>query len=487
VDEIESVTSDNNERLAELHASSEMLVSKLEEVRIQLVGGGSPSAVSSEADEPDCPDWVDALGDGGSGADTWIDEGSPQSPYAEKAASQYEASYSDGVDMGDSHFRQDGRVTVVGKQEHRSPPGLLRTRSIDDLVLAGSTLESRSKPVDELVVFLDLDKCSIYGQDGNDMTIACQWMQGGMDVLCGVYRRMLNPQLRPLFKQLQMCVEKTPVVIYTMRPQLLRYKSAVRRRLVNLRWKNEWHHNDDQVIVPPEVTEASQVIKEYSGIVPLHEQEEQDLTMSFQRLLAIRQVIKDELELDYMPTIVVTSIMKDVQGTAKALGLPPEKSYLWDDNEVLKGQPHVLTVDPYVAMQKQEKDELLNFLESRIPCESLSPDVVDFMLGAKPDSCSMKVDDSGKRHYVVPEGGNINHFPIPDLPLRYTTPMFNAMNLFDDACSKAVNQGEGDKKELKHSKYHGDIVEFYTASWRRADETARNAKKKWEEQSAMVW
>jgi hypothetical protein len=96
---------------------------------------------------------------------------------------------------------------------------------------------------------------------------------------------MLNPQLRPLFKQLQMCVEKTPVVIYTMRPQLLRYKSAVRRRLVNLRWKDEWHHNDDQVIVPPEVTEASQVIKEYSGIVPLHEQEEQDLTMSFQRLL----------------------------------------------------------------------------------------------------------------------------------------------------------------------------------------------------------
>lgn len=96
---------------------------------------------------------------------------------------------------------------------------------------------------------------------------------------------MLNPQLRPLFKQLQMSVEKTPVVIYTMRPQLLRYKSAVRRRLVNLRWKSEWHHNDDQVIVPPEVTEASQVIKEYSGIVPLHEQEEQDLTMSFQRLL----------------------------------------------------------------------------------------------------------------------------------------------------------------------------------------------------------
>jgi hypothetical protein len=37
--------------------------------------------------------------------------------------------------------------------------------------------------VDELVVFLDLDKCSIYGQDGNDMTIACQWMQGGMDVV----------------------------------------------------------------------------------------------------------------------------------------------------------------------------------------------------------------------------------------------------------------------------------------------------------------
>lgn len=207
---------------------------------------------------------------------------------------------------------------------------------------------------------------------------------------------------------------------------------------------------------------------------------------------AIRQVIRDELELDYMPTIVVTSIMKDVQGTAKALGLPPEKSYLWDDNEVLKGQPHVLTVDPYVAMQKQEKDELLSFLESRVPCDSLSPDVVDFMLGAKPDSCSMKVDDSGKRHYVVPERGSINHFPIPDLPLRYTTPMFNAMNLFEDEASKSDKLVGSDKADdassrPNHNKYHGDIVEFYTASWRRADETARNAKKKWEEQSEMVW
>ena len=55
---------------------------------------------------------------------------------------------------------------------------------------------------------------------------------------------------------------------------------------------------------------------------------------------AIRTVIRDELGLKENPPIVVSAVMKDVQGTATKLGLPAEKSYLWDDNEVLKGQPH---------------------------------------------------------------------------------------------------------------------------------------------------
>ena len=61
-------------------------------------------------------------------------------------------------------------------------------------------------------------------------------------------------------------------------------------------------------------------------------------------MAAIRKVIRDELDLKENPPIVVSAVMKDVQGTATKLGLPAEKSYLWDDNEVLKGQPHGMYV-----------------------------------------------------------------------------------------------------------------------------------------------
>ena len=62
--------------------------------------------------------------------------------------------------------------------------------------------------------------------------------------------------------------------------------------------------------------------------------EKQDLFMSFQRLLAIRTVVAEELELDYKPHVVVTSTMKDVEMTARKLGLRPQHAYLWDDNKV---------------------------------------------------------------------------------------------------------------------------------------------------------
>ena len=46
-----------------------------------------------------------------------------------------------------------------------------------------------------------------------------------------------------------------------------------------------------------------------------------------------------------------------------------KSSRIWinrDDNTVLEGQPHVLTVDPYVAMDPPCRDRLLSFLQVQI-------------------------------------------------------------------------------------------------------------------------
>jgi len=257
-------------------------------------------------------------------------------------------------------LRVESTQSIIGENLH----SITRSMSMEDIVVP-ETAEAE-KPVDEIVCFLDLDKCSIFGQDGNDLPIAMQWMQKPERSIVELYRRLLNPQLKLLYQQLQMQVRKLPVVLYTMRPQLLRYRSACRNEQFLLQWKPEWHHSPDQVVIPSWVTVPEDVLAEYTGQTPLLPQEKTDLFMSFQRLLAIRTVVQEELELAETPTLVVAAAMKDVQGTAIKLGLPPENSYLWDDNEVLRGQPHVLTVEAYTAMDPPRKQEIMRFLNEEV-------------------------------------------------------------------------------------------------------------------------
>ena len=75
-----------------------------------------------------------------------------------------------------------------------------RTMSIEDIVLTEED-EQDTKPMDEVVCFLDLDKCTIYGQDGNDLAIAMQWMGRPASSVVELYRRLMNPQIKPLMKQ----------------------------------------------------------------------------------------------------------------------------------------------------------------------------------------------------------------------------------------------------------------------------------------------
>jgi hypothetical protein len=40
----------------------------------------------------------------------------------------------------------------------------------------------------EMVFMLDLDKCSLYGNDGNDLGIALQWMDRSYEDVLALYR-----------------------------------------------------------------------------------------------------------------------------------------------------------------------------------------------------------------------------------------------------------------------------------------------------------
>jgi hypothetical protein len=55
------------------------------------------------------------------------------------------------------------------------------------------------------------------------------------------------------------------VVIYTRRAHLLKYYSPIRNRVISLRWKEEWHIDDDHVVFPASVRTAEHVLDTYCG------------------------------------------------------------------------------------------------------------------------------------------------------------------------------------------------------------------------------
>ena len=137
-----------------------------------------------------------------------------------------DASMTPGADQlpHDPYRERKGRQTSEITRGDLSTPlqlkNIRRTVSMDDIVLTEED-EMDLKPMDEVVCFLDLDKCTIYGQDGNDLAIAMQWMGRPGSSVVELYRRLMNPQIKPLMKQLHRSTKRTPVVLYTMRPQLL--------------------------------------------------------------------------------------------------------------------------------------------------------------------------------------------------------------------------------------------------------------------------
>ena len=96
--------------------------------------------------------------------------------------------------------------------------------------------------VEEAVLVLDLDKCSFYGSDGNDLGIALQWMERGPDLVHQLYSLLLNPQVKATYARLRERATRVRVVIYTMRATFLVYHSCFRDQTVPLRWNPDWHH-----------------------------------------------------------------------------------------------------------------------------------------------------------------------------------------------------------------------------------------------------
>ncbi|EKX41728.1 hypothetical protein GUITHDRAFT_112144 [Guillardia theta CCMP2712] len=269
--------------------------------------------------------------------------------------------------------------------------------------------------LDEVVFVTDLDKCAFYGNDGNDLGIALQWMEKSPEQVVQLYEILLNPQVKETYKKLKAKAKKVKVVIYTMRATFLVYRSCFRDLVIPLQWDPSWHEGA-QVFFPPTVKTADDILKSYSTPCQLLEEELVDIKKSLERLLATRQVIAKELELDDLPELVVTATPKDLDSTMSRLRLPKENAFLWDDNPKLRGKPKIVSVEPYEALHESKRTELLAFLDRNLPPETLETDLVEFMLSADPrDQVLTQDEESGRLCYQIQINNAQDSWALPEL------------------------------------------------------------------------
>jgi len=207
------------------------------------------------------------------------------------------------------------------------------------------------------------------------------------------------------------------IVIYTRRPMLLRYKSCVTGEVIGLKYDASWYDTVGQVYIPSSVREGADVLAHYSG-PPLDKDEENDVLKGMERLLAARDAVAHELGLSELPPIVVTAAPKEVEETARHLGVDPNTSILYDDNVALAGDSRVVLVEPLRSLPRAQRDELIRFMENHLPVDELEEDLLYYLEGANPGEESLRYDALTDRiAWWIPElpGGGLKMWRIADV------------------------------------------------------------------------
>lgn len=260
-------------------------------------------------------------------------------------------------------------------------------------------------PVDDKVTLvLDLDKTVLYGNDGNDLGVALQWMDKDQSIVQELYAKLISPNLRKAYNSYLESGRKVDVVIYTRRPQIVYYKSCVRQNTVPVRYADDWHAQG-QLFLPPGIQTSQDIFSTYAG-PDLLEDEQHDVKMSLDRLLAARDAVVRELGLPQAPPVVVTSQAKDLETTARHLGVPIETCLLFDDNTDLRHNPRVVLVEPLDSLAPPRRRDVLAFMQRHAPIDTLDPDLVDYLEEARPDEKSVRRGADGRLSWWIPEAAH---------------------------------------------------------------------------------
>ena len=219
-----------------------------------------------------------------------------------------------------------------------------------------------------LVLFLDIDQCSIIGKDTNDILRVIFRMYKDQDkdeALQELTLRMVNKWIVEAVKQILVHEPNTHIVIYTQKANILKVMRNAGASMTAIEGSGNIFFEERPVdqgfkyIVTQSDSETPRVVEELS------------------RLGLVTWAAATALGLNYLPGVVVTEGKKDLEVVARELNVDPERAFLFDDHaethiallDTDYAAEHMIPVQPFdfTTICEEQARELLEVLNREFP------------------------------------------------------------------------------------------------------------------------
>ena len=197
--------------------------------------------------------------------------------------------------------------------------------------------------------FFDLDQCTLYGEDTNDLITLAQFSKQPESSIRALLTMLVNPAMVTAARQLLTQNPDARICLYTKKSGFIRDRGVPLHML-----------KAGEAYFPSETTLEEVLASDSPRIPP-------GLVKPYERLFMTRSVVQEVLGLANPPELIVTSVRKNVQRVCETLLNPPadhRHAYLWDDNEEIQNDYHVIPVPKFNSFSTASADLIHSYLDA---------------------------------------------------------------------------------------------------------------------------
>jgi hypothetical protein len=251
--------------------------------------------------------------------------------------------------------------------------------------------------------FFDLDQCTLYGEDFNDIVTLFQQTGKSYEHIRSLVKNLVNPSMVRAAQTLLAKYPSARIVLYTKKSGFITRKAVPLSMLKAGEAYIPSHTSMDDILNAPDVTVPDNMIT------------------SYQRLFLAREIVQETLCLSTPPEIIITSVRKNVRRACITLLNPPtdpNHAFLWDDNEEIACDPHVIPVPKYNAVPPSVAELINRDLDSLFQNRGLDifddASTINFLKTARPGHCCYN-SFTNRVHVYTAKTNDLVDWVLPDM------------------------------------------------------------------------